>query len=105
MADVTINTGHAENDPGMIVSVHSPRPPFEVGVGIHAQEYIVGTDFTSGDDLIFNVRACDTIKFAVFVTNVGAVKAFAETALAGGGRILTLSNCTTNIKAFIVNDV
>lgn len=103
MSDITILAGHIDDGNGIIVNVQSPHPPFQKGVGIHSQEYVVGTDFTSGDNLIFSIEGTDKIRTAIFTTSVGAIKQYTEAALASGtGLSLTLASCTTNIKAFII---
>jgi hypothetical protein len=103
MSAVTFEIGHIADDAGTIVNVQSPRPPFQIGVAIQCKTYKVGVDFTSGYDLVFNIAGTDEV-FAVFTTDVGAIKAYAETTYtAGHGKTLTLTGCTTDIKAFVVN--
>ena len=104
MANFVVNIGNYIDDDGYYTKIINTKPPMKSAGAIFAKEYIVGTDFTSGDDIIINISACSKIRFACFVSNVGAIKAFAETALTGGGRTLTLSSVTTNIKAHIIHD-
>lgn len=106
MGTVTINTGHINDDNGMLVTQINPKPPFKFGVGIHAKEYVVGTDFTSGDDLVLEFPGITEIKFAIVSNNVGGDVAYAEAADSSGtGKKLTLSAITTNVKVFVITDV
>lgn len=105
MATVTLNIGHIEDDLGLLVNVQSPKPPFQHGVGIWSKELIVGTDFTSGDDIVFSIEGTDKVRYAHFTSNVGATINYAETnGSAPLRKILTLSSVTTNVKAYIVFD-
>lgn len=103
MATEYINTGPMVDDLGLIVNVQSPKPPFQAGVGIHAKTYVVGTDFTSGNDIVFRVKNSPGILYAQFLSHVGAVLPQAKTTNATyHGFDLTLSAVTTNIQAFII---
>lgn len=106
MSTVTLTLGHIANGNEVLCNVQSPRPPFSKGACVIAEEYLVGTDFTSGDDLVLEFPGIDKIVYASAVSNVGAVKAFAEAAdSTGTGRKLTFSAVTTNLKVFIITDV
>ena len=103
MADEFISTGPMVDDLGLIVNVQSPKPPFQAGVGIHAKTYVVGTDFTSGNDITFIVKNSPGILYAQFLTHVGAVIPQAKTANATyHGFNLKLTGVTTNIQALII---
>lgn len=103
MGTVTIKAGHIEDGNGVIVNIQSVHPPFQKGVAIHCEEYKVGTDFASGDDLVFDIQGTDKVRYAHFTNNVGATVQYVE-AVSGTGLKLTLTNCTTNIKSYIVWD-
>ena len=103
MADEFISTGPMVDDLGMIVNVQSPRPPFQVGVGILAKTYVVNTDFTSGNDITFIVKNSPGIRFAAFVDNVGGDIAYAKSAnTTYHGFNLKLTGPTTDIQALII---
>jgi hypothetical protein len=104
MATVIIQIGHTQDDLGSLVNVISPHPPFMTPVGINSKSYKEGVDFTSGDSLEFQIAACSEIKVALFTTNNGTVKTYTEAPLAGGGKKLTIADCTTDIKSLIVHD-
>jgi len=105
MGTDTILAGHIDDGLGMIVNVISVHPPFQVGVGIHSQEYIVDTDFTSGNDVLFSIEGTDKIRMAVFTTEDGTIITYTEAALASGTGIgLTLAAVTVDFKAFIIFD-
>lgn len=104
MATVNINTGPMVDDLGLIVNVQSARPPFNVGIGIHAKTYKVGTDFTSGDNVVFNVKASPAIRFASFAGPNGAIKTYTKGALSPIGTSFTLAAVTTDIQALIIFD-
>lgn len=106
MADSIINTGPMVDDLGLIVNVQSPKPPFQTGVGIHAKLYVNGTDFTDTNDIIFRVRNCPGIRYAQFLTEVGAVWAQSVAANAYHGFDITLAAVTTvDIQALIIFDI
>lgn len=105
MAIVTINSGHINNDNGMLVASINPKPPFRFPVGIHAQEYVVDTDFPSGDDLVIEFPGITKIKYASVVDNAGGEVAYAEAADSSGtGKKLTMTALATNVKVFVITD-
>lgn len=105
MAATTIKTGHMEDDAGMIISVLSPYPPFKQGIGIHAQEYVEGTDYAAGNEVVFEFRAITTIKTAIITNEAGVIQSYNEAALTGGGRKLTVESVTeAKLKLFVVTD-
>jgi len=108
MADnITVRTGAMVDDLGLIVNVQSPRPPFQVGAGILAKTYKVGTDFTSGDTLIFQVEASSDVRFAAFTNAKGVALAYTKAAATSvSGFTLTLDAAvTTDVRAFIIFDI
>lgn len=107
MAIDYINTGPMVDDLGLIVNVQSPKPPFQTGVGIHTKKYINGTDFTDTNDIVFRIKNCPGIRFAQFLSEVGAVWPQAVVANATyHGFDITLSAVTTvDIQALIIFDI
>jgi hypothetical protein len=105
MADVTIKTGVIHDDTGVLISVPSPMPPYRKGFGEYCEELEMGAgkDFASGDNLIFQFEGSDKILSAQITTNDGTIKTYSDDAMSGValGRQITVSNCTTNIKADI----
>ena len=105
MATETFRIGHAVQSQDTIIGSLNARYPFQKPIGILSDELIVDTDFTSGNDLVFEIPAIGQVYYASFVSNVGAVINFAEAALTSEtGRKLTLSAVSTNVKYFIVTD-
>jgi len=105
MGTLIINSGVINDDTGVLLNLPSPFPPFLKGHGVYCEELIVGTDFTSGDDIVLNFEGSDKILFAIVVTNIGAIKAYAEADIGGSvitGRKLTISAATTNLKIYVV---
>lgn len=100
----TFKTGHTHDDAGMIVSVVSTKPPFNSGVGIHAKEYVEGTDFDNGDTVEFEFPAISEVKFAMITEDDGSVVTYTESSLSGGGKKLSLTAPNSNIKVFIITD-
>lgn len=108
MATVTIPTGVKNDDTGVLLNLPSPFPPFLKGHGVYCEELVVGTDFTSGDDVVLTFEASDKILYAHFTNHLGATINYAEADIGGSvvtGRKLTLSAVTTNIKAFVVYSI
>lgn len=106
MATITKVVGHIVDGTEVLVNVQSTKPPFQKGVCIIAEEYLVGTDYTSGDDLVLEMPGIDKIVYASAVSNVGAIKPFAEAADSSGtGLKLTFSAVTTNLKVYIITDI
>jgi len=109
MAKVTIKIGHIEDDPGEIVNVQSPKPPFQVALGQNCREYsIANGDYASADDLDFDIAACDGIKWASFTGPDGAVLLYTESTVGSPlfGKRLALTNVTaTVVKSFIVHNI
>lgn len=103
MGTVNIDTGVIHDDTGIAFLVPSPIPPFRKGYGEYLEEKVVGTHFTSGDDLVFKFEGSEKILSALFTTDDGTIKTFTEAAISGVslGRQLTVANCTTNIKAAV----
>lgn len=104
MPTVTFTVGHVPKDKGEILDAISPKPPVQAAVGINSQEYVVGTDFTSGDTLVFKIPATNKIRFAMFTNNKGAVLQYTEANIASPlAKTLTLdAAATTNIKSLII---
>lgn len=107
MGTLTVKSGVVNDDTGVLQNVINPMPPFVKAHGLYCEELIVGTDFTSGDDIVFQFEGSDVILFAVFVSNVGAIKAYAEAGIGGGvtGQKLTVSSVTTNLKCLVYYNV
>jgi hypothetical protein len=109
MPTTTIKIGHISDDLGQLVNVQSPKPPFQVGVGINSKTYsIADGDYVSGDEVIFEILGSTEIKHAIITTPVGAILAYAESNMSVPrvGKILTLSVVVTvaSIKTFIVHN-
>ncbi len=106
MPTVTINTGHINDDNNQILTLIDVMPPFKAGIGISSGELVVGTDFTSGDTLVFAIPGTTKIRFATFTNNKGAILAYTEAnTTAPVGKTLTLDSAvTTNVKFFIEFD-
>lgn len=105
MATVTLNVGHIADGNEVLANILSPKQPFSKGACIISEEYIVNTDYASGDDFVLEMPGISKIAFAVAVTNTGAIKAYAEAAdSTGTGKKLTFSSVTTNLKVFIITD-
>jgi len=108
MADnIVVRTGAMVDDLGLIVNVQSPKPPFQVGTGILAKTYKVGTDFTSGDTLSFQVEASSDVRFAAFTNAKGVALAYTKVAVPSvSGFALTLDTVvTTDVRALIIFDI
>lgn len=103
----TVKTGVMNDDTGIMVTVLNIMPPYRKGVVEYCEELIVNTDFTSGEDLIFEFEGHTKILHAVFTTHQGAIVQYTEAAIGGTkvGQKLTLTAPTTNIKARIVAEV
>ena len=106
MSTVTFAVGHVPQSNDLVIGAIDARHPIRKAHNQIMGEKIVGTDFVSGDDLVFELEGVGSVWTAVFTTNVGAIKAFVEAALTAPtvGRKLTLSVCTTNIKYTIFTD-
>ena len=99
MADEIIITGPMQDDLGTLVNVQSVRPPFNKPVYEYSRELIVGTDYTSGDDIVFQIPAAVTVDWASFTTPDGTVITYTEASLGTPyGRKITLTAPTTNVK-------
>ena len=105
MPTVTIETGHVNEDLGMLISSINPKPPFLHGVGIHAKEYVEGVDYDSGDDIVFDIPGTDEIKFACFTNSAGTIITYTEANASHGGKTLTLAGVTASkVKAFFIHN-
>lgn len=105
MATVTIQSGVINDDTGVLLNIPSPFPPFLKGHGVYCEELLVGTDFTSGDDVVITFEGSDKLLFVAAVSNVGAIKPFVEADIGGAvvtGRKVTFDTVTTNLKVNIV---
>lgn len=103
MAVVTIKSGVLNDDTGVLRNVPSPIPPYNKGHGEYCQELKVGTDFTSGDDVVITFEGSDTLLYVHAVNDVGATVPFVEADVTGvaTGRKVTFSAVTTNIKVVV----
>lgn len=86
--------------------------PFEKDSFILAHRYVVGTDFTSGDNLRLDLDGAQTILFAAAKTPSGTLLTIAETDLATEtsdasrqGLSLTTGTSTTDIQVFVIYSV
>jgi len=86
--------------------------PFTKDVIILAHRYIVGTDFTSGNNLRLDIDGAQQILFAAAKTPSGTLLTIAETDLATEtsdttrqGLSLTFGTSTTDIEIFIIYKV
>lgn len=105
MATVTFSIGHIADGDELLVKALSPAPPFRKANAQILKHYIVGTDFTSGDDVVLQIPGI-TKALVVATTNVGAIKAYVEAAdSTGTGKKFTFSSVTTNLKVFIITDI
>lgn len=104
MSAITISTGVLNDDTGVLLSIPSPFPPYRKGVVEYAEELVVGTDFTSGDTLVFEFEGSTKILHASITNNVGAVVAYTEAAIGGTktGQKITSAAVTTNVKVRIL---
>lgn len=105
MAVETIQSGVIHDDTSVLMNLPSPFPPFQKGHGVLCDEFIVDTDFTSGNDLDFTFEGSDKILYAHFTNHLGATIAYVEADIGGTvvtGRKLTLSTVATNVKAYVV---
>jgi hypothetical protein len=105
MGTDTIKSGLINDDNGVLMNLPSPFPPFQKGHGVYSEELIVNTDFTSGNDVVFEFEGSAKILYAHFTSHVGATIAYVEADVGGTvlrGRKLTLSAVATNIKAYVV---
>ena len=70
--------------------------------------YIVGTDFTSGDNLVLMLFGAKKILFAVVKTPTNSFLAITEgavTTVAAMGITLTTGTSTTDVEVFVVYEV
>lgn len=106
MATENFDWGHIPDGNEVLNNVISPRPPFKKAACVMVYQMVVGTDFTSGNDLVIRIPGIDEIVYASVMDNVGGDVAYAEAAYtAGQGRQLTISAPTTNLKILIITDV
>lgn len=107
MGTVTYKTGVVNDSNNILQSVLNPMPPFLMGHGVFAKEFVMGTDHESGDDIVVEFEASTQLHFAIGVTNVGAIKSYTEAAIGGTkvGRKLTFSGVTTNLKVYVVYSI
>lgn len=107
MPTVTINTGVVNDDVNVLKNVINPMPPYLKEHGEYVAELLVGTDFTSGDDVVLAFEGSTQIYHAVITTNDGTIKTYTEAAIGGGvvGQKLTMANCTTNLKCRVLYSI
>lgn len=106
MADVNLTWGHIEDGNEVVANIQSVRPPFQRAFCMMVKELLVGTDFTSGDNVIITIPGIDEISFCSVKNNVGGEVAYAEAAVASvSGRKITITGPTTNLKIFLITDV
>lgn len=86
--------------------------PFKKGTIVYAKRYVVGTDFTSGDNLRVDIDGCQSVLFAVAKTPSGTLVTIVETDLATEtgdttrqGKSLTTGTSTTDLEVFIIASV
>ena len=92
----------------------NPRHPVRKGTFTICHLYVVGTDFTSGNNLRLDLDVAQTVLFAIAKTPSNAFKTIVETDLATElgvtdgsrqGRSLTFRTSTTDIQVYIVYTV
>lgn len=93
----------------MLVDARNGVHPFKQGFIIYNKRYVVGTDFTSGDNLRIDIDGAQSISFAAAKTPSGTLLTIAETDLATEtgdtsrqGISLTTGTSTTDIQVLIV---
>lgn len=86
--------------------------PFRQGSIIYAKRYVVGTDFTSGDNIRLDIDGAQSILFAAAKTPSGTLLTIAETDLATEtsdtarqGISLTTGTSTTDIEVLVIASV
>jgi hypothetical protein len=105
MADVNINTGHIGEGTNLLVKSLSPMPPFRKANVQIQEEFVMGTDFASADNVILQIPGI-TKAFVVATTDNGTIKTYTEAVdSTGTGKKFTFANVTTNLKVFIITDV
>ena len=86
-----------------LADVRNAYFPFEKNVLIFCHRYVVGTDFTSGDDLLIELDGAQEILFAVAKTPSNTLLSLTEAALSTRtGKSITTGTSTTDIEIFIV---
>ncbi len=92
----------------------NPRHPIKKGTFTFKHRYVVGTDFTSGNNLRLDLDGAQVVLFAVAKSPSNSLKTITETDLATElgvtdgsrqGRSLTLGTSTTDVQVYIVYTV
>lgn len=106
MATVTLVVGHIADGNEVLMNIQSPKQPLSKAACVIAQEYEVGVDFTSGDDLVLEMPGISKIQVAIATSPAGVIKGYTQAADSSGtGLKLTFSTVTTNLKIFIITDI
>lgn len=94
------------------IDTRNPIFPFNKSVLVYTKRYVVGTDFTSGDNIRVDVDGAQSILFAVAKTPSGTLLTIAETDLATEtsdatrqGISLTTGTSTTDIEVLVIASV
>lgn len=106
MATITKSMGHINNGNDVLLKGVGRMHPFAKAACIVMAIYVVGTDFTSGDDVVLEFKSTTKV-FMSATTNDGTIKTYTEAAMASPyvGRKFTFTNVTTDLKVFAVTDV
>lgn len=101
MADVNLVAG--KDGKLILIENINARRPFAKGSVQVCEELVVGTDFTSGDNLQIDLPYCTKIMSADAKqgsSGTFTAKSFVESDLSSGnaGKRITIANCTGNIK-------
>lgn len=106
MATKTIAMGHINNGNDVLLKGVGRMHPFAKSACIVNEVYLVGTDFTSGDDVVLEFKSTTKV-FMLATTNNGTVKTYTEAAISAPyvGRKFTFSSVTTDLKVFAITDV
>ena len=110
MSEVVLR--YNRESPALYVDRTNKYTPFKKSTHIFCHRYVVGTDFTSGDNLRLDIDGAQKILFAVAKTPSGTLLTIAETDLATEtsdvtrqGISLTTGTSTTDIEIFVCIEV
>jgi len=96
----------------VLIDTTNPNRPFYQGFTNAVAQFLVGTHFTSGDDVEFVMKEATEVKWADVKEDGGAgafaTKAFTEALTSGAGnagRKITCLNCVGDLKLNMIGDV
>lgn len=96
----------------IFVDARNPVHPIKKGTITYLKRFVVGTDFTSGNNLRIDVDGAQSILFAIAKTPSNTLLTITETDLATEtgdttrqGRSLTTGTATTDVQVYIIAEV